>query len=162
MRTTEVISDAITRKIYYGLLHESEPESSVEFLLALDGIEGGIGASPSGLPGVTQEAQAVDDLLGAVSRDCAAGFLLSTAGYLVTDPDERTKGGLPTAVFRVVMEFKIERALDSTTRFPEVINGAAGVVLSAERSQGTISEAACNLTVGEKRLLRQAGLSVVP
>jgi len=162
MQASQVVYDAITRKIYYGLLDEAEPESAVEFMLALDGIEGGIGEVPSGLQGVTAEARATEELLLAIERDSRAGFLLSAAGYRVTDPDERTQGGTPTAVFRLVLEFKIERALGFETRFPETIAGLSGVVLSTERSQGTISEENCKLTAGEVKLLRQAGLSIVP
>jgi hypothetical protein len=162
MQATQVVYDAITRKIYYGLLDEAEPNSSVDFMLALDGIESGIGEVPSGLQGVTAEARATEELLLAVERDSRAGFLLSAAGYHVTDPDERTQGGTPMAVFRLVLEFKIEREMDFTTRFPEVIGGMAGLILSSERAQGTISEENCKLTTGEVKLLRQAGVSIVP
>jgi len=162
MSASQIVYDAITRKIYYGLLSTAEPESSVEFMCALDGIEGGIGESASGLPGITPEARAIEDLCGAISRDTAAGFLLSAAGYRITDPDERTTEGTPTEVFRLVLEFKITGKTHFEYRFPETIGGLAGVVLSSERNQGTISEEGCKLTAGEVKTLRQAGLSIVP
>lgn len=162
MQTAQIISDVITRKIYYDLLKARSPKSRAEFLLALDAIEGGLGACPSGLPSWTEQARAIDDFLGAIQGDYAAGFLIGATGEVVTDPDERESGGLPTAVFRVVLDFKIQGALDVAVRFPQVIGGLSRIVANPGTSQGTVSAQGCRLSEGEIKTMLLAGLSVTP
>lgn len=162
MQTAQIISDVITRKIYYDLLKATSPKSTVKFLLALDAVEGGLGACASGLPSESEQARAIDDFLGAIQRDYAAGFLISAAGAVVTDPDERESGGLPTAVFRVVLDFKVQGALDIAVGFPEVIGGLSRVVANPGTGQGTVSAHGCGLSEGEMRAMTASELSVTP
>lgn len=162
MQTSQLICDAIKRKIYYDLLQDQSPDSKTEFLCALDAIEGGLGCVPSGLPGCTEQARAIDGLLQAITRDYANGSLISITGESVTDPDEREHGRTPTAVFRVVLDFAVQRTVVAPVCFPETIDAMARVVAIPGTAQATASAEGCRLTAGEITACLNEGLSVTP
>lgn len=162
MQTPALICDAIKRKFYYDLLQAESPESTVEFLCALDAVEGGLGASPSGLPSASEQARAIDGLLGAIKDDYSAGLLISITGEGVNDPDEREYCHVARGVFRVVLDFAITRAPHVPTRFPCSIDALSRVVVNDETDQGTVSAEGCRLTGGEIAAVMKEGLSVTP
>jgi hypothetical protein len=162
MQTSALIRDAIKRKFYYDLLQTESPDSKTEFLLALDSVDGGLGCVPSGLPGCTEQARAIEGLLFAITQDYSAGMLISIAGEGINDPDEREHGSTPKGVFRVVLDFAIEGTACTPVRFPEVIGALSRVVVNDETSQGTVSAEGCRLTAGEIKAVMTEGLSVTP